>query len=106
MVSSVPPGGGGSHKPEESSGYQIPKAALESIKVKPGDEKLLDTPWGKWMERMPGAPADKEEMIKLIKASIQQYCNMVRTQIEHDQKRSKKAADMLKRVARGQDPNG
>ena len=100
MVSSVPPSGG-SQQPQESGG--LPKAALEGIKVNPGDEKLLETPWGKWMEKMPGAPTDKEEMIKLIKASIQQYIKMVNTQIEQDQKRAKRASDKLKRVAQGQD---
>ena len=104
MVSSVPPSGGNQQQPQNPSG--IPNAALAGIKVNPGDDKLLDTPWGKWMSRMPGAPADKEQMIKLIKASIQQYCNMIRTEIEQDQKRAKKAADMLKRVAEGKDPNG
>lgn len=101
MVSSVPPSGG-SQQPQESAGG-LPKAALQGIKVNPGDEKLLDTAWGKWMEKMPGAPADKEEMIKLIKASIQQYCKMVQVQIEQDQKRAKAASDKLKRVAEGKD---
>ena len=103
MVSSVPPSGG-SHQPQDAGG--LPSAALKGIKVNPGDEKLLDTPWGKWMQKMPGAPADKEEMIKLIKASIQQYIKMVGTQIEQDQKRAKQASDKLKRAASGQDPDG
>jgi hypothetical protein len=103
MVSSVPQGGG---EPQQSSGFQMPPQVMAGIKVNPGDEKLLDTAWGKWMERMPGAPADKEQMIKLIKASIQQYCNMIRNEIQQDQERAKKAAEMLKRAAEGQDPNG
>lgn len=101
MVSSVPPSG--SQSPQESGG--IPKAALSGVKVNPGDEKLLDTPWGKWMAHMPGAPSDKEEMIKLIKASIQQYVKMVNVQIQQDQKRAKEASDKLKRVAEGKDPD-
>jgi hypothetical protein len=100
MVSSVPPSGD-SQQPQDAGG--IPKAALSGIKVNPGDEKLLDSPWGKWMQKMPGAPADKEEMIRLIKASIQQYIKMINTEIQQDQKRAKAASDKLKRVAEGKD---
>lgn len=107
MVSSVPPSGPGSTgQPQQpSSTGGIPAAALAGVKVKPGDEYLLDTAWGKFIERMPGAPTDKVELIKMIKASMQQYCNQVRIQMQDEDRRAREAAAKLKRVAEGKDPD-
>jgi hypothetical protein len=106
MTSVHPPSGRPAGDPPPSAdpaspNFQLPPQVLAGVQVKPGDEKLLETAWGKWMAHMHGAPSDPQELIRMIKASMQQYFNDIKTAMQQEQERYEKVAEQLKRVAEG-----
>lgn len=94
-----------SHPPTPASGLPS-EVPLAGIKVNPGDEKLLTTPFGKMFKNMPGASdQDQTTLIKEIKAAINQYCMEILRQMKIEDARYKEAMARLKRVAQGQSPD-
>ncbi len=89
-----------------SSGPQLPKKVdLSDIPIKPGDEKLLNTGFGKMFASMPGAQnQDKDTLIREVKASMNMYVQSITREIQREQKEAQKTAQMMKRVAEGQAP--
>ncbi len=90
-----------------SSGPQLPtEVPLGRYKVHPGDEKILDSPFGRMIRAMPGAAQqDQDTLIKEVKAAMNQYCQDIVNQMQSEQKRADRVNEMLKRVAEGQDPD-
>jgi hypothetical protein len=79
---------------------------LDSIKVKPGDEKLLNTGFGKMFASMSGAgDQDQDTLIKEIKVFMNQYCQSILRDMKHQDERMKAALQKLKNVAEGRDPD-
>ena len=79
---------------------------LDSIKVKPGDEKLLNTGFGKMFTSMAGAgDQDQETLIKEVKVFMNQYCQSILRDMKHQDERMKEALRKLKNVAEGKDPD-
>ncbi len=91
-----------------SSGSGLPsQVPLDSIKVKPGDEKLLNTGWGKMLEHTAGfSQQDQTTQIKEVKFAIQQSFQTLINQQKQQDAQMKEANEKLKRAAEGQDPDG
>lgn len=77
---------------------------LDNIKVKPGDEKLLNTGFGKMFASV-GGDQDQETLIKEVKAFMNQYCQDILRDMKHQDQKMQEALRMLKNVAEGKDPD-
>ncbi|MBS3905366.1 MAG: hypothetical protein KGZ39_08590 [Simkania sp.] len=79
---------------------------LNNIPINPGDEKLLTTPFGKMFANMPGAKnQDQDTLIREVKASMNIYSQNCVQQMQQDQARAQKVAQMMKQVAEGGSPD-
>lgn len=81
---------------------------LSKIPVRPGDEKLLHTGFGKMFSHMMkkgGVDISENDLIRVVKQSLNNYCQDCLRQMRKDDKKAKEALAKLKRVAEGGSPD-
>ncbi len=99
-ISSPPPGGpppdGAPAKPKDDVSQ-----FLDSVKINPGDEKLLKSPFGKMILKY-SHNEDEKTKIKLVKKAIEQCFNFMTQDLKRAMKRSEEAMKKLGKESRGE----
>jgi hypothetical protein len=75
---------------------------LEGIPVKPGDEKILDTPFGKMITKFAAPDTDKKTLIREVKKALEQYVQSLTAEMKRQMKRSEEAIKKMGKVSRGE----
>ncbi len=76
------------------------KEAPPAAPMKPSDERLLNTAFGKMFQRM--APdASSAALVDMIKRSMNEYCNSCVREIKKGAEKMKKVHERFKKLAEG-----
>ena len=88
-ISPAGPGGaqGGAESGAPSQGSQKDQFAsmLESVKINPGDEKILNTPYAKMLLKYAGPNMSENDRIRYVKKSQELMFDMVNKEIQRQQ---------------------
>lgn len=105
MHDAIPPTGPSPGGPSSGAPKDDVAKMLESIPIKPGDEKLLDTPFGKMITKYANPDTPRDDLIRMVKKSLEMYIQEITRQMKHDMQRSEEAIKKLGRASRGEDSN-
>lgn len=95
-ISGPPPG-----SPPPSGGAPDASKFLDNVKVHPGDEKLLRTPFGMMIIKYAHGE-DQTTLIKTVKKALEQYVQALTKEMTREMKRSEEAIKKLGKASRGE----